>query len=246
MTDNRDPLVPAEVDLTDFKYMPLYLRELRRSKAWSIARRQPEIGFFMINLWGESWFETPAGSLPNDDDLLADMALCQPERWDQVKEKVMHGWELCTDGRWYHPFLAEKVLIAWNAKQDRRKRTEAAREARAKNRADRAKEPPKKRSKTKKSDQDPGQAHLDQIPDGPEPQRERYGRPSSQAARDPAIAEASPEEKELGREFISIFDATLVEVWGDPHRRPYPADGAEMGEGRGRCRPLPSRLHIRP
>lgn len=126
-----EPLVTTEVDLKDFKYVPLYMGELRRSKAWSMARRQPEVGFYMINLWGESWFEVPAGSLPDDDDLLADLAVCPPNRWPEVREKVLHGWVKCSDGRLYHPFVCEKAQSAWEAKQKQRLRTQAAREAKA-------------------------------------------------------------------------------------------------------------------
>lgn len=129
-----EPLVPADLDLSDFKYMPLYLHELRRSKAWSIAKRQPEVGFYMVNLWGESWFEVPAGSLPDDDELLADLAMCQADRWPEVRVKVLHGWVKCSDGRWYHPFICEKAVSVLEAKSKRRNQTAAAREARLKNR----------------------------------------------------------------------------------------------------------------
>lgn len=130
MTDLPNPLVPASVDLRDFAFMPLEVNRLRKSKAWLWAKKQPELGFYMINLWGGSWHESPAASLEDDDDVLADMAMCTSKRWAAVREKVLHGWIKCSDGRLYHPVVAEKALEAWEAKCKQRKRTQAATEAR--------------------------------------------------------------------------------------------------------------------
>jgi hypothetical protein len=58
-----DPLVPADVDLRDFPWMPVDIHRLRRSKALLICKRRPELAFYMINLWTASWHEKPAGAL---------------------------------------------------------------------------------------------------------------------------------------------------------------------------------------
>src|SRR5262249_5330401 len=70
------PMVPAEVDLRDFPYMPFEVARLRRSKAWLICKRRPELAFYMLNLWTAAWHERPGGSLEDDDDVLADAAMC--------------------------------------------------------------------------------------------------------------------------------------------------------------------------
>nr|WP_269106836.1 DUF1376 domain-containing protein [Massilia sp. TS11] len=93
--------------------MPIEVARLRRSKAWLIAKRIPELGFFMMNLWQGSWHEMPAGSLEDDDDVLADVAMCDPKRWKKFKADAMRGWVKCSDGRLYHPIVAEKVNAAW-------------------------------------------------------------------------------------------------------------------------------------
>src|SRR5262245_33356791 len=116
MTDLPPPLVSVEVDLTDFKFMPLEVARLRRSKAWFICKRRPELAFYMFNLWTASWHERPAGSLEDDDDVLADAAMCPPERWPAVKAEAMRGWTKCSDGRFYHPVVAEKVADAWHSR----------------------------------------------------------------------------------------------------------------------------------
>lgn len=122
-----DPLVPAEVDLRDFPFMPLHIEQLKRSRAWLKARRRPELGFYMLNLWTGSWHELPAGSLENDEDVLADMARCDGSRWDEVKADALHGWVKCSDGRLYHPIVAKRALESWDKKLEQRRRTLKAR-----------------------------------------------------------------------------------------------------------------------
>lgn len=130
----RPPLVPADCDLRDFPFMPLQVSRLRRSKAWLKAKRQPALAFYMVNLWTASWHDFPASSLENDQDVLADLAMCPPDKWAKVREDVLHGWILCSDGRLYNPTVAEQALEAWKAKTAQRTRTEAARVALAEKR----------------------------------------------------------------------------------------------------------------
>lgn len=130
-----EPLVAPEVDLRDFKFMPLDVTRLRRSKQWLIARRRPEIGFYALNLWAASWHEVPAASIEDDDDVLADAAMCDPRKWKKVKEDVLRGWVKCSDGRFYHPVVAEKAREAWAAKMSQRSRTESARQAKQQRRS---------------------------------------------------------------------------------------------------------------
>lgn len=127
MSDLPEPLTPPECDLRDFPFMPLDIQRLRRSKAWLKAKRNPALAFYMINLWTASWHDVPTGSLEDDDDVLADLALCDPIKWDKLRPSVLHGWIKCNDGRLYNPTVAEKALEAWEAKLDQRWRTECAR-----------------------------------------------------------------------------------------------------------------------
>lgn len=110
------PLVPAEVELRDFQFMPLDIARLRRSKAWLICKRRPELAFYMINLWTAAWHDTPAGSLEDDDDVLADLAMCSAKDWPKLRRDILRGWTKCSDGRLYHTVVVEKVIEAWNSK----------------------------------------------------------------------------------------------------------------------------------
>jgi len=121
-----NPLVPAEVDLRDFAFMPLDVSRLLRSRTWLTAKRRPEIGFYLVNLWLASWHEVPAGSLPDDDEVLADFARCTPARWKKLRDELMAAWVRCADGRLYHPVVAEKAREAWARKATQRDRTRKA------------------------------------------------------------------------------------------------------------------------
>jgi hypothetical protein len=71
-----------------------------------------------MNLWTFMFHEKPAGSIENNDALLAEAAMCNPDRWPQVRSKIMRHFILCSDGRWYHRFLCEQVIKpAWDKRQ---------------------------------------------------------------------------------------------------------------------------------
>ncbi|WP_159728350.1 DUF1376 domain-containing protein [Methylosinus sp. Ce-a6] len=122
-----EPLLPPFVDLRDFRFMPLIIEQLRRSKQWLIAKRRPEVGFYSLNLWAASWHELPAGSMEDDDDVLADAAMCSPERWPSVRDDALRGWIKCSDGRLYHPTVCAEAANAWNDKAHHRWRKECER-----------------------------------------------------------------------------------------------------------------------
>ena len=109
MTDLPPPLVPAEVDLRDFAGMWLDVDRVLKSETWRLGTSDEKSA--AITLWMESWHEVPAGSLPNNDRLLA--KLSQAERWSKSRAHALRGWVECNDGRLYHPVVAEKALEAW-------------------------------------------------------------------------------------------------------------------------------------
>lgn len=123
------------MDLTDFQFMPLYIGRLQKSKAWLRCKRQPELAFYMLNLWLRSWHEIPAGTIENDDDVLADAAMCTPDKWDRIKAKVLAGWETTEDGRLQHPVVAEIAVKSWADKQEYRRKKEEERLRKAAKRA---------------------------------------------------------------------------------------------------------------
>ena len=123
------PLTPPDCDLTDFASMFFDVRRLLTSETWIEAAETPRLGHALMCLWMESWHQRPAASLPDNDAVLARLAMCDMRTWKRLHEKAMQGWILCDDGRWYHPVVAEKALEAWERKVSYRDRTAAARAA---------------------------------------------------------------------------------------------------------------------
>jgi hypothetical protein len=107
------PLTPPDCDLRDFGYMPLDVRRLLTSDTWLEAADDPKLGHVLICLWAESWHQVPAGSLPDNDRVLARFAMCDGSEWGRLRERAMKDWRLCSDGRLYHPVVAEKALEGW-------------------------------------------------------------------------------------------------------------------------------------
>lgn len=105
-----EPLVPVDLDLTSFEFMPVEWSRLLSSDTWMLCNDAEKVA--AITLWGRSWTQVPAGSLPEDDRLLA--ALSGAGRsWKKVKPMALRGWVLASDGRYYHPVVCEKSLEAW-------------------------------------------------------------------------------------------------------------------------------------
>jgi uncharacterized protein YdaU (DUF1376 family) len=117
-----DPFVPQEIDLRDFPSMPVMIDRLRRSRAWLIAKRRPELGFYMLNLWMAAWHADTI-SLEDDDVVLADTAMCEPKVWERVRADVMRGWVRCSDGRLYHEVVCARALESWIAKLLQRRKS---------------------------------------------------------------------------------------------------------------------------
>lgn len=116
MTDLPNPLTPADCDLRDFQYMPLDVQRLCDSDL--AALESPEACWAALLLWCKAWHQVPAGSLPDDDRVLAKFTGYQraPDAWQAIREGALRGWVACADGRLYHPVVAEKANEAWFAK----------------------------------------------------------------------------------------------------------------------------------
>ena len=74
-----------------------------------------------VALWCKSWLQIPAASLPDDDRVLAHLS-GTGTAWKKCKAMALRGWTRCSDGRLYHPVVAEKARKAWEARLDQRER----------------------------------------------------------------------------------------------------------------------------
>lgn len=114
-----DPLTPADCDLSDFQYMELDVRRLRDSKFASTPSGDAFRAGLM--LWCAAWHQIPAASLPDDDVELANLAgygrmPISVKEWKKVRAEALYGFVKCSDGRLYHPVIAEKAMAAFASK----------------------------------------------------------------------------------------------------------------------------------
>lgn len=107
--------------------MPLHVARLRDSDL--AAEEHPEACWYAVMLWSAAWHQLPAGSLPDNETVLA--RLCGLGRdlktFRKHRAGAMRGFVLCDDGRLYHPVIAEQANAAWESKKQQRWRSECAR-----------------------------------------------------------------------------------------------------------------------
>jgi hypothetical protein len=130
------PPVRPDLDLRAFHYMAVDVVRLRDSE-FALRRTGDEFRAGFI-LRCASWHQKPASSLPNDDVLLAFLAGFgrDIEAWLRVRDGALDGFIECSDGRLYHPEIAEKALEAEKQRDLNRARTTAATDARRRQRGE--------------------------------------------------------------------------------------------------------------
>jgi hypothetical protein len=111
------PFISAEVDLRDYSFMPLDVVRLRDSDLAALSTGDEFRA--AVLLWCASWHQVPAASLPNDDRLLSRLAGFgrDVDGWLLVRSGALRGFLECSDGRLYHPVIADKAIEAWEKKK---------------------------------------------------------------------------------------------------------------------------------
>lgn len=130
-----DPLTPADCDLRGLPFIPLDAQRLLDSDLFALSTGDEFKA--AVALWCKSWFQVPAASLPNDDRILAHLSGAGAG-WKKLREIALRNWILCSDGRLYHPVVAEKALEALPAREGYVARKTADAERKDKERRDRA------------------------------------------------------------------------------------------------------------
>jgi uncharacterized phage protein (TIGR02220 family) len=69
-----------------------------------------------------AWQQTPCGSLPDDDELIAKKIGLDPKYFLRTRDGLMSGWIRHSDGRLYHRVITEKVLAMLGMKAGEAKR----------------------------------------------------------------------------------------------------------------------------
>ena len=124
------PLTPPDCDLRAFATMPLDAVRLFGSEFHAVASDGAwRAG---VTLWLRAWHQVPAASLPDDDVQLTRLAELGRDikEWKRLRDQALHGWIKCSDGRLYHPVVAEIANGAWKKRQAFKERSAKANEKR--------------------------------------------------------------------------------------------------------------------
>ena len=89
---------------------------IRQSDTWALS--PAEIRPWLLMLWMVAWEQTPCGSLPSEDALIAARIGMPAKLWAKSRDLLLRGWEIADDGRRYHATVTERVR-AMLAKRDK-------------------------------------------------------------------------------------------------------------------------------
>lgn len=117
------PPIPPDADLRGLRYMPLHVARLLDSDFFALASGDEFKA--ALSLWAKAWHQVPAGSLPDDDRILAHLSGAGAN-WQAVRDVALHGWQRHDDGRLYHAVVTEVVLEALATRKAHAAKTAAA------------------------------------------------------------------------------------------------------------------------
>lgn len=81
---------------------------IRQSDTWALASADARP--WLLMLWMVAWEQTPCGSLPADDELIAARIGMAPKLFAKHRAVLLRGWWAASDGRLYHNTLAARAL----------------------------------------------------------------------------------------------------------------------------------------
>jgi hypothetical protein len=81
---------------------------IRQSDTWALA--PAEVRPWLLMLWMVAWEQTPCGSLPDDDALIAARIGMTPKAFAKAKPALLRRWWMADDGRLYHDVIVLRVL----------------------------------------------------------------------------------------------------------------------------------------
>lgn len=124
MSELPNPLTPSDCDLRGYRWMPLDVVSVIDSDMFGISTGDEFKTAF--RLWAKSWHQIPAASLPDDDRLLAHLAGLSENmaKWKRVRTVALRGFIKCSDGRLYHPVIAEKAVEAMSRREEHAEKEE--------------------------------------------------------------------------------------------------------------------------
>jgi hypothetical protein len=122
-----EPFIPIDTDVRDLDGFMLNVERLLASELWALSTGSEFKA--AVTLWCRAWKQVPAGSLPDNERVLASFSGAG-RYWPKVREMALRGFVKCSDGRLYHKVLCDDARRAAVKKAEYRERTRAATEAR--------------------------------------------------------------------------------------------------------------------
>lgn len=104
-----EPFVDGDVDLHTLPGFMLNVHRLLFSELWALSNGEEFKA--AVGLWCHAFQQIPAGSLPDDDRILAAFSGAG-RKWNSVKQMALRGFVKCADGRLYHRVLCAEVKQA--------------------------------------------------------------------------------------------------------------------------------------
>ena len=125
----RLPDPPAPPDL-DVRHLTWRRHDVREAREGDLGMLPPEAFRAEIIARDVAWSQVPAGSLPEDDRVLAHLLGFgrDTRRWRRVRDAgALSGWRLCRDGRLWNLQLVSEAQRALTLAEAQRERTLKAR-----------------------------------------------------------------------------------------------------------------------
>ena len=102
-----DPPYPADTRAAGWRFQ-LDTTRIRQSDTWTLAR--PEIRPWLLMLWMVAWEQSPCGSLPADEGLIAAKLGIDSGLFEAHRKVILRGWIQYNDMRLYHAVVTSQVI----------------------------------------------------------------------------------------------------------------------------------------
>lgn len=121
MTEPLTPPYPADTRAKGWRF-ELDYEKIDQSDTWGLTTEVPVARPFLLMMWLVAWTQEPCGSLPNDEALIRGRCCVPPAIWPKVRDIMMRGWWIASDGRLYHDTLTKRVteMIEYRRKNAKR------------------------------------------------------------------------------------------------------------------------------
>lgn len=119
---------PADVRAKGWRF-ELDHEKIRQSDTWTLAKDAGRP--WLLMLWMVAWEQTPCGSLPNDDELIAARIGMPVEMFAAMRNVLLRRWYEAEDGRLYHDTMTLHVMEMIGKRRSEADRKAKARQQRA-------------------------------------------------------------------------------------------------------------------